>query len=100
MKHLSLISASLLTAISSFAQLTPEVTSWVINPGSQTGYNSILSNVQTVQYSANNVYVSCTCIPGYSIGPWTGNPNVASNQDFVFQITRNPQQHTGTPKIG
>jgi len=29
-------------------------------------------------------------------GPWT-NPNVASNQNFVFKITRTPQQNTGTP---
>ena len=52
--------------------------------------------VQIVQYSTNNVYESCTCIPGYSIGPWTGNPNTPSNQNFVFKITRNPVQNTGT----
>lgn len=76
-----------------FAQ-TPEITSWVINPGSETGYAGILSNVQTVQYSSSNVYISCTCIPGYSIGPWS-NPNVASNQNFVFKITRNPVKNSG-----
>lgn len=74
----------------------PEVTSWVINTTGATGYNGILSNVQQVQYSTNNVYVSATCIPGYSIGPWGGNPNTPSNQNFVFKITRNPQQNTGT----
>jgi len=78
------------------AQLGPEITSWVINPGGQTGYNNIPSNVQTIQYSATQVYVSCTGIPGYSIGPWTGNPNTPSNQNVVFKITRNPQQNTGT----
>ncbi len=78
------------------AQITPEISCWVINTTGATGYNGIPSNVQTVQYSTNNVYVSCTCIPGYSIGPWQGNPNLASNQNFVFKITRNPQQNTGT----
>jgi len=79
-----------------FAQLTPEITSWIINTTGATGYNGILSNVQVVQYSANNVYISCTCIPGYDIGPWGGNPNTPSNQNFVYKITRNPAQNTGT----
>jgi len=94
----NLIAFTLLIAIwqISFGQLTPDVTSWVINTTGQTGYNGILSNVQVVQYSTNYAYVSCTCIPGYSIGPWNGNPNVASNQNFVFKITRNPVQNTGT----
>jgi hypothetical protein len=86
-----------LTAIGAQAQLGPEVTSWIINTNNATGYNNIPSNVQQVQYSTNNVYVSCTCIPGYSIGPWVGNPNVASNQNFVYKITRSPQQNTSTP---
>lgn len=83
-------------ATGTYAQPGPEITSWVINTTGQTGYAGIPSNVQTVQYSTNNVYISCTCIPGYSIGPWVGNPNVASNQNFVFKITRNPQRDTGT----
>ena len=95
MKKLFLVIA-VLFASQLHAQLGPEITSWVINPGGQTGYNNIPSNVQTIQYSATQVYVSCTCIPGYSIGPWTGNPNTPSNQNFVFKITRNPQQNTGT----
>lgn len=78
-----------------FAQ-TPEITSWIVNTTGALGYGSILSNVQQVQYSTNNVYVSCTCIPGYSIGPWSGNPNIPSNQNFVYKITRHPMQNTGT----
>jgi hypothetical protein len=78
------------------AQITPEISCWIVNTSGSTGYNGIPSNVQTVQYSSANVYVSCTCIPGYSIGPWQGNPNVASNQNFVFKITRNPQKNNGT----
>jgi YHYH protein/Secretion system C-terminal sorting domain len=74
----------------------PEVTSWIQNTTGAVGYNSIPSNVQTVQYSATQVYVSCTCIPGYSIGPWAGNPNTPLNQNFVWKITRAPQQNTGT----
>jgi YHYH protein/Secretion system C-terminal sorting domain len=82
---------------SAFAQVTdPEITSWMQNTtATNPSYPSILSNCQLVQYSANNVYVSCTCIPGYAIGPFNGNPNVPSNQNFVYKITRNPQPETG-----
>ncbi|MDZ4823190.1 MAG: YHYH protein [Flavobacteriales bacterium] len=78
---------------------TPEITSWIINPGSETGYGNIPSNCQAVQYTDDDVYVSCTCIPGYDIGPWTGNPNEPSNQDFTFMITRNPLENTGTDVV-
>ena len=74
----------------------PSVTSWVVNTTGATGYNGIKSNVQQVQYSTNYVYISCTCIPGYSIGPWNGNPNTPSNQNFVYKITRNPSKNSGT----
>jgi len=79
-----------------FAQLGPEVTSWIINTNGSTGYNNIPSNVQQVQYSTPYVYVSATCIPGYDIGPWAGNPNIPANQNFVFKITRTPVENTGT----
>lgn len=78
------------------AQVTPVINSWILNTTSATGYAEIESNVQVVQYTDSNVYVSCTCIPGYSIGPWN-NPNVASNQNFVYKITRFPQQNNGNP---
>ena len=74
----------------------PEVTSWIINTTGDTGYAGIPSNVQQVQYSENNVYVSATCIPGYDIGPWPGNPNTPENRNFVYKITRTPVQNTGT----
>ena len=85
-----------LLSVYTFAQVTPDVTSWIINTTGALGYGSIPSNVQQVQYSTNNVYVSCTSVPDYSIGPWPGNPNVPSNQGFVFKITRHPVQNTGT----
>ena len=97
MKKLFALGSLLILTVSASAQLTPEITSWILNTNNAVGYNNIPSNVQTVQYSATQVYVSCTCIPGYSIGPWIGNPNTASNQNFVFKITRQPVQNTGTP---
>ncbi len=76
--------------------ITPEIYSWKLNTTGLTGYNGISANVQQVQYSTNNVYVSCTDIPSYSIGPWPGNPNTPANQGFVYKITRSPQQNNGT----
>lgn len=81
------------------AQLSPVITSWIHNDHGATGYGGILSNVELVQYDASNVYVSCTCIPGYSIGPWAGDPNIPSNQNFVFKITRAPQKNSGAPTV-
>ena len=74
----------------------PVITSWIINPGSETGYGGYATNVQSVYYNAANVYVSSTCIPGYDIGPWTANPNLPANQNFCFRITRTPVPNTGT----
>jgi hypothetical protein len=93
----SLFIASLLFIGQLNAQLGPIVTSWILNPTNATGYGGIVTNVQQVQYSTNNVYVSASCIPGYSIGPWTANPNTPVNQNFVYKFTRNPQQNTGSP---
>ncbi len=100
-KHVVLF-ALMILAIKGYSQVTdPAVTSWIINTGSQTGYNGLPSNCQLIQYSTANVYVSCSCIPNYSIGPWNANPNTPSNQNFVFKITRTPQQNTGTAtKVG
>jgi len=88
---------TLLCLTCTFSQLTPEVTSWIINTTGATGYNDIPSNVQLVQYADDNVYVSASCIPGYDIGPWNANPNTPANQNFVFKITRHPMEKTGTP---
>jgi hypothetical protein len=92
---LSIVTATVLT-LSVQAQVGPEVTSWKINTTGLTGYNSLPSNVQQVQYTSTDVYVSASCIPGYAIGPWNSNPNTPTNQNFVFIITRNPVQNTGT----
>jgi hypothetical protein len=94
MKQFFLLTFSLSYLLTS-AQ-TPEVTSWILNTTGETGYNNIATNVQSVHYTSTDVYVSATCIPGYDIGPWTGNPNTPANQNFVYKITRTPVENTGT----
>lgn len=97
MKNLILSIGICSLTISSHAQLSPLITSWVINTTNATGYNNLPSNVQTVQYSATQVYVSASCIPGYNIGPWASNPNTPTNQNFVCKFTTAPVQNTSTP---
>ncbi|HMS66127.1 MAG TPA: YHYH protein [Ignavibacteria bacterium] len=80
----------LLSSVISFAQITPEIYSWKQNNSGVTGYNGILADVQQVFYSANYAYVKCTGIPSYTIGPWNMNPNLPTNQNWVFKITRFP----------
>jgi hypothetical protein len=97
MKKSVVISAALLISVSSAMgqAVAPEISSWIRNTTGATGYNGLPSNVQTVQYSSSQVYVSCSCIPGYNIGPWASNPNVPTNQNLVHKITRTPVQNTG-----
>ncbi len=96
MKKTALALLLFMTTCYTQAQITaPEIISWIQTPG-QTGYSGIASNVQSVNYTSSNVYVSCTCIPGYDIGPWAGNPNTPANQNFCFAITRTPVKNTGT----
>jgi hypothetical protein len=72
----------------------PEIVSWMQNITNETGYNNLPSNIQSVFYTNSNIYVSCSCIPGYDIGPWAGNPNTPANQDFCFKINRFPIENT------
>lgn len=98
MKSILLLTSIFIFSIyPSFSQITPDIYSWILNTNGDVGYHSIPSNIQQVQYSTDNVYISATCIPGYDIGPWTGNPNIPANQNFVFKISRHPIQNTGTP---
>lgn len=97
MKKTALLALSGFACITSLHAQGPEVTSWMLNTTGATGYNNLPADVQQVQYSASNVYVSCSGIPSYTIGPWANNPNTPTNLSYVFKITRNPVQNTGTP---
>ena len=110
MKNILLFSALLLGFLNSGAQAPgPGVTSWLRNTTGITGRHYVsgnstaitdatAANVQTVQYSTNNVYVSTQGIPAYVTGPFLdGNPSLASAQNAIFKIPLNPTQNTGNP---
>jgi hypothetical protein len=94
MKKILIVCTALFSITFAKAQ-GPEITSWKQNT-TATGYGGITSDVQLVQYTSTNVYVSSTCIPAYSIGPWPTDPNIPSNQNYVHVFTRTPVQNTGT----
>src|SRR5438045_2515100 len=105
MKKLLYSTGLFLTASFMQAQLSPAITSWLQNTTVTGKYyiqsnftpqnNSILVNCQTVQYSANNVYVNTTGVPSYTTGPFLdGNPSNASNQSALFKFPLAPVQNT------
>lgn len=108
MKQHILLFLSTLSLMSVQAQLNPAITSWIINTTSITGRHYISgnptpvsdtypANVQTVQYSTSYAYINSSGIPGYIVGPYLdGNPSLASDNDWLFQIPLSPQQNTGT----
>lgn len=105
---IQLLSAAFLCAGALQAQLNPAITNWLINTTGITGSHyvqgsgtvitdNVLANVQTVQYSTNNVYVSTKGIPAYPTGPFLdGNPSLASNQNAIFKLPLNPMANTGS----
>ncbi len=106
MKKTLLLLSLILSSIYSQAQ-GPAVTSWLQNitgiqgrhyvQGNATPItDNIDANVQTVQYSNDWVYVSTHGIPAYITGPFLdGNPSLASDQNAIYKISRNPVENTG-----
>ena len=94
------LSLTLFFALTVYSQ-GPEVTSWLQNTSATGSYyvqgnsnligNNILVNCQQVSYSTDYVYIECTGVPSYPTGPFLdGNPSQATDQNTLFQITRNP----------
>ncbi|MFM7079822.1 MAG: YHYH protein [Bacteroidota bacterium] len=87
----------------------PEITSWLFNTtgvkashyvqgNSMAIQDNDSANVQSILYSTNWVYVRTKGLPSYTTGPFLdGNPSLATNQNAIFKISRNPVQNTGTP---
>ena len=76
------------------AQTNPAISSWIINYSGATGFAGVPTNVQQVQYSTNNVYVSTQDIADWTpVGyDWPNNPWSPEAQNFVFKITLHPEE--------
>ena len=90
------------------AQTNPAITAWLQNTvttgrhyvsGNPTPVtDAVLANVQKVQYSSNNVYITTQGIPTYITGPFLdGNPSLATGQNAIFKMPLSPVQNTSTP---
>ncbi|MBC7774369.1 MAG: YHYH protein [Phycisphaerae bacterium] len=79
------------------AQTNPAISSWIINNSGTTGFAGIPTNVQQVQYSSNNVYISTNDVADWTpVGyDWPNNPWSPEAQNYVFKITLHPEENTG-----
>lgn len=103
-----LITISISLASITHAQLNPIITHWLINNNGITGSHyiqgsgtliadNVLANVQSVQYSTTNVYITTNGIPAYPTGPFLdGNPSLAEDQDAIFKLPLQPVANPGT----
>ena len=96
---LVLLASSLGATPPAFAN-PPELESWQRNTAGTTGYAGILANVQAVQYTDDDVWVSATGIPSYTIGAWAMNPNVASDQALAPSILGMRTARKRSPPLG
>jgi len=100
--------AGVAAALHMQAQTGPVFTSWLINTTGITGRHYISgsstpvsdtypANVQSIEYATANVYVKSSGIPSYIVGPYLdGNPSLATNNNHIFKVPRNPAPNTGT----
>ena len=104
--HLSVF--LLFGALSLSAQTNPAITKWLQNTtikgrhyvaGNSTPIqDAFLANVQSVKYSSTNVYINCTGIPTYIIGPYQDrNPNQGGDNANLYRFPLAPTENTGTP---
>lgn len=109
MKKIILLGLAALGLANTQAQTNPAITSWLINTTGLTGRHYIKgnstpivdasypANVQSVKYSTSWVYISCSGIPSYIVGPYQdGNTNQAGNNNNIYKISLNPTKNTGT----
>ena len=89
----------------------PHLDSWMFNTTGLAVYDigagpvtmNDSADVLRICYDANHVYVVAEGLASYTMGPFPGNPNVPSAQDYVFKIPRQPvpaTNHTAEPVVG
>ena len=102
------ILCSLLVYSANYAQqVSPSITSWLINTTGITGQHYLagnptpildttLANISYVEFSANWVYATTQGIPAYITGPFTANPNsIITPTNSIYKIPLNPMKNNG-----
>ena len=108
MRKIYLAGLALLSLNCLSAQTNPTITNWMINNSNTTGRyytegnsvvqtTSLVANVQTVEYSADYVYVQSSGIPTYVMGPFLdGNPSEGSDNENIFMLPLSGEKNLGT----
>lgn len=97
----------LLAILSLTAAAQPELDNWIPNTTGLGIYDNGTmlitlgdsANVLQVCYDADDVYVVTEGLASYNMGPFSGNPNTPSGQDYTFVIPRNPTPSTNNTSI-
>ncbi len=86
------------------AQDGPELSAWRANIDGTMGrsnnasiHNSVsqfAADVTATVHTPYHVFVDSEGIPSHEIGPWPGNPNVATGRNWTWRLPRNPQAAT------
>ena len=107
-----LITLLYITSSTVFAQINPAISSWIQNTNNTKGSYyltgnptpielTVDANVQSVQYSANYVYVNATGIPAFVTGPFaTGPVTTAANNNYVIKLPLNPTVASTQTAVG
>ncbi len=87
-----------------YSQTNPAVSAWLINSAGLKGRSDTTAiqaiveqfpaDIQLVRYSATDVYINASGIPSYPVGPWSGNPAVATDRHWLFRVPLNPVEQT------
>lgn len=108
---LLLLSCGLFTG--ALAQTGAQFTSWMHNtdghqayyeknstpgPGTEIVNMSDSSDITSLYYTTNDIYVNCEGLGSYQMGEWSI-PNVPVAKNYTFSIPRNPSENTGTKDV-
>jgi hypothetical protein len=93
-----------------FAQDDPELSAWRANidgtkgksndPGIHATVSQFDADITSTVFTASYVYIGAEGIPSHEIGPWPGNPNIATGRDWTWRVPRDPQPATNPTETG
>jgi hypothetical protein len=107
-----LITLLIISGSTLLAQINPAISSWIQNTNNTKGRYyltgnptpielTVDANVQSVQYSANYVYVRATGIPAFVTGPFaTGPVTTALNNNYIIKMPLNPTVASTNTLVG
>ena len=93
------------------AHAEPELEAFLLNPEGITGSSpnpamhalasQILADVERLSHTEDDIFVETSGVPSYPTGPFPdGNPSYASDQDAVYQITKQPTASGSIQSVG